>query len=209
LLERVSPGDLGAARAFDFVADAPWYMIGVNGFDVQHFRNAHDRTLVDEPVVDCPAPFARRIRVTFEVTGRSPRDWLTRRLGGPRVRMTVTSWAGTLILAEAQSRRTTTRGMVFVRPVDAGRCHLRTVVWAPRRRGVLGAVLDPVDLMVRRWFIRRFMGEDQTPLAGARYNAATLVEADRVLREYVEWLARLRGCGCGWRGREELAAEAA
>jgi hypothetical protein len=106
--------------------------------------------------------------------------------------MKVTSWAGTMILAEAASRRTTTRGMVFVRPLDEGRCHLRTVVWAPRRRG-WRAVLDPVDLVVRRWFIRRFMGEDQTPLAGARYNAATLVEADRELRAYVDWLAQLRG----------------
>jgi phenylpropionate dioxygenase-like ring-hydroxylating dioxygenase large terminal subunit len=91
----VGPDDLLAADPFEFDVNVPWYMIGANAFDLQHFRVAHDRTLVGDPVVDHPAPFARRIAADFDVTGTSWRDQVTRRFSGPRVRMTVTSWAGT------------------------------------------------------------------------------------------------------------------
>jgi phenylpropionate dioxygenase-like ring-hydroxylating dioxygenase large terminal subunit len=74
--------DLLAAQPFEFTVDAPWYLVGANGFDVQHFRCAHDRTLVDEPVVDSPHPFAWRMRAKFAVTGTSFRDRLTRWFSG-------------------------------------------------------------------------------------------------------------------------------
>jgi len=83
------------AEPFEFFVDTPWYIVGANAFDLQHFGVAHDRTLVDEPLVESPSPFARRITATYDVTGSGWRDELTRRFSGPRVRMSVTVWAGT------------------------------------------------------------------------------------------------------------------
>src|SRR5688500_18255706 len=50
--EGVTPDELLPATPFEFVVDAPWYIVGANAFDQQHFRVAHDRTLVDSPVVE-------------------------------------------------------------------------------------------------------------------------------------------------------------
>jgi phenylpropionate dioxygenase-like ring-hydroxylating dioxygenase large terminal subunit len=188
----VAPADLLPARPFDFVVDTPWFMVGANAFDLQHFRVAHDRTLVDEPVVESPSPFARRITATYDVSGAGWRDALTRRFSGPRVRMSVTVWAGTNILVTATFARTTSYGMVFVRPLGESRTRLRTIVWVPRRRGALRrAVLDPLDAFIRRGFIRAFMADDATRSVGVRYNPTTLIAADRTMSEYMSWLANV------------------
>jgi nitrite reductase/ring-hydroxylating ferredoxin subunit len=184
------PAEMRAARPFDFLLDVPWYLIGANAFDVQHFLVAHDRTLVDPPVVDSPAPLARRITGTYDVTGDSLRDRMIRRLAGPRVRMSVTVWGGTLVLVSAAFARTTSHGMVFLRPLGEGRTHVRVIVWIDRRRSALGrALLDPLDAFIRRRFIRAFLNDDADRTRGVRYNPATLIEADRELQSYMEWLA--------------------
>ena len=182
--------ELFPSRPFDLVGNLPWYMIGANAFDFQHFRVAHDRTLIDTPVVTSPSPFARRIAAMYEVTGRSARDRVTRAFSGPRVRMTVTVWAGTLILVSAEFRRTTTYGMVFVRPTADGGAHMRTIVWVPRRRRAWArAAVDPLDAAIRRRFIRAFLMEDAVRTDGVRYNPATLIDADQEMRAYLDWLA--------------------
>jgi hypothetical protein len=192
--ENRAPDDLLAAEPFEMAAPMPWYMAGANAFDEQHFRVAHDRTLVGSPTVDTPAPFARRISADYDVTGASVRDRLTRRFSGPRVRMSATVWGGTVVLVTAQFRRTTSYGMVFVRPAGAGRSHLTTIVWVPRRRGgAARALLDPIDAGVRRRFIRAFMDDDAVRAHGIGYNPATLIDADRELRDYFSWLAGLNG----------------
>lgn len=190
----VSPGDLRPAEPFDFVVNTPWYMIGANAFDLQHFRVAHDRTLVGTPLIDSPSPFARRIAATYDVTGRSVRDRLTRQFSGRQVRMTVNVWAGTLILVTAAFRRTTSYGMVFVKPLDDGRSHLRTIVWVRRRPGALArTLLDPLDARIRRRFIRAFLMDDAVRSDGVRYNPATLIDADHEMREYFTALAAMSG----------------
>lgn len=185
----VSPADLMPAAPFEFDADMPWYMAAANGFDLQHFRAAHDRTLVEEPILSTPRPFAYRIQAVFDVTGNGLRDRLTRRFAGPRVTMTITSYAGTMALVTAQFARTTSYGMVFVRPISAVRSHIRIIVWIPRRSGWLRAI-DPLDALIRRWFIRDFLRSDQDRTSGIRYNPNTFIEADRVLAGYFEWLSQ-------------------
>jgi nitrite reductase/ring-hydroxylating ferredoxin subunit len=190
----VFPDDLRPAEPFDFVVNTPWYMIGANAFDLQHFRVAHDRTLVGTPLIDSPSPFARRIAATYDVTGRSVRDRLTRQFSGRQVRMTVTVWAGALILVTAAFRRTTSYGMVFVKPLDDGRSHLRTIVWVRRRPGALArTLLDPLDARIRRRFIRAFLMDDAVRSDGVRYNPATLIDADHEMREYFTALAAMSG----------------
>jgi len=188
----VSPEALLPAAPFEFVVDTPWYMIGANAFDLQHFRVAHDRTLRSTPLLESPSPLARRITATYDVSGTSWRDRLTRRFSGDQVVMSVTVWGGVNILVTATFRRTTSYGMVFVRPLEGGRTHLRNIVWIPRRRGVVArAVLDPLDAWVRRHFIRAFVMDDATRSDGVRYNPATLIEADEEMSRYFEWLARI------------------
>jgi aminopyrrolnitrin oxygenase len=187
----VTPDELLPAVPFDFVVDTPWYMIGANAFDLQHFRVAHDRTLLDEPILENPSPFARRITASYDVTGAGWRDELTRRISGKRVRMSVTVWGGTNMLATAAFERTTSFGMVFVRPLNELRTHLRTIVWVRRRRGAVARSFDPLDAFIRRGFIRAFMADDAIRSIGVGDNPATLIAADRTLADYMTWLAAL------------------
>lgn len=190
----VTPADLRPARPFGFDVDTDWWMIAANGFDLQHFRTAHDRMLVGEPVVSTPSPFARRIVAHFEVTGAGLRDRLTRHVSGRRVTMSVTSWCGTIVLVEAVFRRTTSYGMVCVTPLGPGRSRVQVIVWVRRSRGPAGRLLfDPIDAAVRRSFIRAFVLDDRERSAGIRYDPAAMIAADATLVDYFDWLSATIG----------------
>ncbi len=188
----LASNQLLASKPFDLVADTPWYFIGANGFDLQHFRMAHDRTLIGQPEVSSPSPFARRIVVTFEVAGDSFQDRLTRCVAGARVTMDVTVWGGSLILVRAEFPRTTSFGIFNVLPVDAHRTRGRVIVCVRRSGNALArAVFDPLNAAIRRGFIQKFLRSDLPRVAGLRYQPGRLITADKVLAEYFTWLEKL------------------
>ncbi|HUR47145.1 MAG TPA: Rieske 2Fe-2S domain-containing protein [Candidatus Saccharimonadales bacterium] len=185
----LKPADLYPAQPFEIVVDAPWHLVGANGFDVQHFRCAHDRLLTGEPQVSRPSPFAFRISAEFQVTGRSWRDRLTRAFSGTQVHFEVTSWAGNFILVRAAFPRTTSYGMVCLQPLGPDRTLARIIVWVRRKGGPLGRyVWTPANSWIRRSFIRAFLEPDVSRLAGLRYQREHLIDADKVLSEYLDWL---------------------
>ena len=115
------PEDFNPARPFGAVLDCPWYLIGANAFDLQHFRAAHDRRLVGDPVVDCPGAFARRASARFKVAGDSLQDRITRFFAGDEVEMAITDWCGAVMCATATFRRTRSYGFVITEPRADGR----------------------------------------------------------------------------------------
>jgi nitrite reductase/ring-hydroxylating ferredoxin subunit len=185
----VEPKQLRPARAFDLRDDVPWHFIAANGFDLQHFRSAHDRMLVGMPEVDTPHAFARRIKLKFRVAGNSLTDRITRAFAGPEVTMTLSSWCGTLIFVTAEFRRTTSYGLMTVRPLDHGRTHARVIVWVRRSDGLLGRYLmDPINSWVRRWFVHGFLNADIGRMSGMRYDRNRTIGADNCFSEYIDWL---------------------
>ncbi|MGE3807347.1 MAG: Rieske 2Fe-2S domain-containing protein [Gemmataceae bacterium] len=179
------PAEFVAARPFQATLNCPWYMIGANAFDLQHFRAAHDRRLVSDPSVSTPHPLARRASATFAVSGNDWQDRLTRWFAGDEVTMAITDWCGNLMFATATFRRTRSYGMVITEPLPAGKVTVRVLVHVPRR-----GPLDPLRLELRRFFIRRFLASDAGRLDGTDYHPGSLIEPDRDLAEYFAWLAR-------------------
>ena len=183
------PAEFSPARPFGSTLACPWYMIGANAFDLQHFRAAHDRRLTGTPTVDCPAPLARRAIGAFTVSGDSLQDRLTRFVAGDRVTMSITDWCGNLMFATATFRRTRSYGMVITEPTEKG-VIVRVIVFVPRSRGWLGRLVkDPIQRWIRRTMIMRFLAADAGLLDTARYNPQGLVEADRDLVDYFRWLS--------------------
>ena len=193
------PDDLIAAPPFEFVLHCPWWLVGINGFDLQHFAAAHDRRLIAPPTVESPHPAARRIVATFEVCGQSWRDRLTRRLAGRLVTMDVTVWSGTLAFVMAHfhdserlndaAPRTTSYGMTEIQPLLSAptpQSLVRVTIFRRRRPG-LGAI-DWLDARVKRHFIRAFLKPDTQLLNDARYNPNHLIDADRQMIVYLCWL---------------------
>lgn len=190
--EGMSPDQLVPARPFELIAETPWYFVGANGFDIQHFRMAHDRTLLDAPHVSSPSPFARRVVAEFEVSGNSFQDRLTRCFAGPRVTMDVTVWGGSLILVRAQFARTTSFGILNVLPIDSQRTRARVIVWVRRSRAALARLsFDPLNAIIRRLMIQAFLRSDLPRIAGLRYQPGNLTAADSVLADYFAWLEKI------------------
>jgi nitrite reductase/ring-hydroxylating ferredoxin subunit len=188
----VAPNELLPARPFEIVADVPWCFVGANGFDLQHFRMAHDRTLLGEPQVSSPSAFARRVIASFEVAGNSAQDRLTRMIAGPRVTMDITVWCGTLVLVRASFARTTSFGIFNVLPIDHERTRGRVIVWVKRSRTAIGRLLfDSLNASIRRLFIQTFLRSDLPRLAGLRYQPEKLIAADRVMADYFAWLENI------------------
>ena len=52
---------------------------------------------------------------------------------------------------------------------------------------------DPVNVAVRRLFIKKFLTADAIRLNGVRYNPAGLIDADRDMANYLTWLATETG----------------
>ncbi len=188
----VDAGDLLAAPAFEFTVLAPWYLLSANGFDAQHFRCAHDRTLVGEPVVDSRHEFSWRVRAKFRVTGDSLRDRLTRGISGSEVEMTVENWNGNLVLVAARFQRTTSYGIVSFIPIDRQRTKVRNIVLVPRSQSWIGRrIIDPLDAVIRRSFIQKFVRSDADRSDGIRFRPDRMIGADKLLVDYLAWLQNL------------------
>src|SRR5205823_1121927 len=115
------PADFVRARPFGLTLNCPWWLVGANACDVQHFLGAHDRRLAGPPTVECMGPFARRASAPFAVVGTSWRDRVSRWLGGPEVELTITDWSGTLMYITATFRRTRSHGMLTSIPLGRER----------------------------------------------------------------------------------------
>ena len=186
--------DLETAAPFTLSLDCPWFMIGSNGVDMQHFRTTHDRELIGLPIITHPHRWVHHSSTRFRVAGSGWRDALTRRLAGDTVEMDVTDWAGTLFFVRAKFRRTETFGMVSMQPVDAGHTRLYVHVSTWRSPSLVRRFLwDALSTRVRRFFVRKFLEPDIARSAGTRFNPHRLIDADQCLADYFAWLEKLHG----------------
>jgi nitrite reductase/ring-hydroxylating ferredoxin subunit len=188
------PEDYVAGRMFRFIFDCPWFMLVSNGFDVEHFRTVHDRTLIGPPKVDCPAPLARRMHYHARVTGKSIFDRLLRGFVGREVDVSITSWGGPFILVTGFFRRARSYILIAAQPLEDGRTKLEVIVFAERSLWPIARVfLQPLNLWIRRLFTTGFTRDDMDRIGSARYNPGGLIESDRELIEFFRWAAELPG----------------
>lgn len=186
--DNVESAEHVASKPLRFDADCPWYLVNANSFDAQHFQAGHDRRPVAAPVVDCPHPFARRIRVAFAVTGQSIFDRLLRRFVGDCVEVSMTNWGGSIVVVTGDFRRTRSMLMTCIEPLDAEHCVQNVLVFARRSRFPF---VNASRLWLRRLFTRGFMAPEFRTLAGIRYNPGGLLESDRLMIDFFNWIAEL------------------
>jgi phenylpropionate dioxygenase-like ring-hydroxylating dioxygenase large terminal subunit len=186
--DAIDPCEFVCSKPLEFLLDCPWYMVGANAFDFQHLYAVHERQLLDAPHVDSPTPWARAATTRSIVGSSTWYDRVTRRFSGRDAEMTATSWSGSLIFVRVRFARMTTYGMVSVRPLGENRTVAHILAYLPRSGRTL---LDAARLRVRRFFIHEFIRGDRTRLDGLRAGPLHLIGADRELRAYILWLARV------------------
>ncbi|HUS34528.1 MAG TPA: Rieske 2Fe-2S domain-containing protein [Verrucomicrobiae bacterium] len=181
-----------AGKIFSYVSDCNWYVNAAHGYDTQHFDAVHDRRLLAAPQIDCPAPFARRNRYRAEVLGRTRMDKWLRATAGKKVEITITNWGGTLVLITGDFDRAHSRFIIATRQLDDGKTLCEGIVFAPRAKNALGrAILQPIDLALRRFFTHGYLKDEASRLLGTRYSPGTMIEHDRDMIEYFNWVAGL------------------
>ena len=177
------------AQPFTLELECPWYMVGANGVDVQHFQGTHDRVLLGSPHTEFPHPLVHRSEMRFGIAGRGLRDRMTRRFAGKEVTMRVTDWSGTLFFVQATFPGAQSYGMVGLLPLEAQRTLVFVTVMVRRSRGRIGQVLrDPPNAAIRRLFIRNFLLADVERSAGTDFDPTRLIAADHLMLEYFDWL---------------------
>lgn len=190
--DSVDQRDLVAASSFVFKLDCPWYMVAANGSDWQHFRTGHDRRMLEDPQVTQPHPMAYRTTYHLEIVGHSWSDRLTRALAGRRVELQVTVWGGTIVLVKSSLERAQSFGMVSIIPAGARESAAHVTVYAhPSSIPLVGWLVDQLNLSLRRLLIHRFLAADAPRLKGTDICPMTLIEADRGLINYLNWLQAL------------------
>ena len=95
-------------------------MSSSHAFDMQHFASVHDRELIEPPVIDCPAPFARRNSYHAKVVGQHLLDRLLNRYAGKTVRITLSVCGGTFALVTANFGGAHSRFLVSQQPLENG-----------------------------------------------------------------------------------------
>ncbi len=171
-----------ASRPFELTAQSPWASVTGHAFDLQHFLFGHDRRLVEEPLIDTPAPYVRRIRYRAELVPKNWRDKMLSIAGGRSVSASLVVWGGTFAVITAQFKRFTSRFMMIMRPLDRRTTLCQGIVFGHRWRPALE---------IRRYFTRTYLEEENRSLGGTVSLPSRFVESDTPLKEYFEFL---EGC---------------
>jgi len=181
------PEKFVCSKPLDIVLECPWYMVSANSFDFQHLHSVHERRLLEVPQAECPSPWSRVARSRSAVGTSTWYDRVTHLFSGPEAEMTATDWGGSLIFVRVRFNRTTTYGMVSVRPLEGNKTLVKIVAHLPRTRSIL---LDAAHVRLRLLFIHWFLRSDASRLEGLRVGPMHLIEADRELLAYLQWLVR-------------------
>ncbi|HEX5716772.1 MAG TPA: Rieske 2Fe-2S domain-containing protein [Thermoanaerobaculia bacterium] len=190
------PSEYAAAKVFRYVADCTWYMNSAHAFDRQHFAAVHDRELLAPPVIDCPAPYARRNSYPAKVVGDTVFDNILKMGVGRTVKTTLTIWGGTFAVITADFERVRSGFLMAMEPLEDGRTLCHGIVCA--RAGFLA----PLQLRLRRLFTYNYLKEEARRLRSTRYNPGSLGQNDQDLIDFFQWVASLpqegdhenRGC---------------
>jgi nitrite reductase/ring-hydroxylating ferredoxin subunit len=201
------PDELADGVPFQFTAHCNWYLFASHAFDSQHFAAVHDRRLLGPPVIDCPAPFARRNRYTALVEGTSLYDRLLRWFVGRQVEISITTWGGTLFFLTGRFRRALSRFLIAAQPQGADTTLAEGIVFTRRGRNPLSrALLVPLSLWLRRLFTAGYLYDEARRLGSPRYSPATMVEGDRDMIDFFHWLVALPQDAAGLCASREQAA---
>jgi nitrite reductase/ring-hydroxylating ferredoxin subunit len=184
--------DFVGGEPFRYVADCTWYMNASHGFDTPHFQTVHDRKLLAPPVIDCPAPYARRTRYRAEVVGETIYDRLLRPFAGRIVDTSLTIWGGNFLVVTARFERVESRFLMTMLPLPGEKTLCEGIVFVRRSRNpMVRRLLHPLALWVRRVFTHGYLRDELRRLRGTRYQPQNLIATDREKIEFFRWAASL------------------
>jgi phenylpropionate dioxygenase-like ring-hydroxylating dioxygenase large terminal subunit len=181
------------SSSFTLETGCPWYLIGANGCDIQHFKMSHDRRIISEPEFYNESDEIKVTRLHLYVNKGSIRDNFLRLVAGDKFTFTVKSWRGTLVFAEARFRNTSTRGVVSIVPTGRRSAQVReTVILPVLSDSGLWKIFSYISLYIRRYYVKEFLKSDVSRINGVRYDPERTLPVDCYVKEYIEWVSGFR-----------------
>jgi hypothetical protein len=183
--------DLCVAHAAPVPVRCPWFVIGVNGYDVRHLKTVHKRELREPPSIVDLDRYRMQMRYVSRVTGNTLPDRFVRWLSRDHITATVTCWGGTVFTAEVDLGRVRSALLLTVLPTDQG---TEVSLTCGVRRTRLH-VLDAVRAWLARWSFSRFFLCDVEVLNDIQFSFDASDGADACLQRYLSFLGNLPSAG--------------
>jgi len=178
------------SSSFTLETGCPWYLIGANGSDIQHFKMSHDRRIISEPESYNESDDIKVTRIRLHVNKGSMRDNFLRILAGPEFTFTVKSWRGTLVFVEARFRNSSTRGLLSIVPTGRRSAQVRETLILPfSSESGLFKIFSYVNLYIRRYYVKEFLKSDVSRINGVRFDPERSLPDDRIMKEYLQWVS--------------------
>jgi hypothetical protein len=108
------------------------------------------------------------------------------------VNASITTWGGTFVVITADFARARSRFLITTQPLENGHTLCEGIVFARRHRNpAVRLFVDHLVLGLRRYFTHGYLKDETSRLRQTRYNPSALIEADRAMAEYFDWLVAL------------------
>lgn len=187
------PEEYLLSRPLQYDIDVPWYAAPMNGWDLRHFEIVHGRRLTRPAEVTEPGPHCLRIVLHTEISGHALIDRALKAVNGKDVRLEMTCFRGNYMLAHARFGRVTSYMLFSIHPQPGMKCRAHLFAFSPRRSGwgPAGALVQSVELALRRMLTDMFFRNEAHEFKGVHYREATLTDRDWATRAYVSWLQRV------------------
>lgn len=183
---------LQPSAPFFWELDCPWYMIGANAFDSQHFSHTHDRRSIDKPQYTDGNPFLKLASYRLEIIPDNCfQDRILSAFFGKEVNIRIDCWSGNIVLVTSIIGSSLTLGMGVISPLSPKTCRYNGIVFA--KRSGRGPIVDQMNALIKRSFVRRFLAQDKHSIAYTFLSLDKLLpNLDDGLRDYFLWLSSLK-----------------
>jgi phenylpropionate dioxygenase-like ring-hydroxylating dioxygenase large terminal subunit len=190
--EGCDPADFFRANIQRVHQEGHWSIVPANAFDIPHLIHVHKRLPITPPHVRDPHPYCRHISHHYKIADSTLIDRVIRWIYGSEARMHFTSWGGSFTFVVTEFGQFKNYMMIILEPVWKGRSRSNVFVFsAGAGRGAFYRFRRRLMMRFQAFASRKFFQREADSLKDIRLSIPTLVESDRVLREYLEWLIDL------------------
>jgi nitrite reductase/ring-hydroxylating ferredoxin subunit len=175
-----------AARPRLIEFSCPARAIALNGFDVWHFETVHRRPILTPPDLKSQAHSHLGISLTAGVRNGRFYDNVLIRLGYGTLRAQIDNWGGNLVLVRNLSGGYV--AMLAMIPTGAESCRMYLMVLDEARDGVLGHILQSLQLEIYRTVAWIFVRSDIPVVSGMRPHEGFLIPGrDDAVKAFWQW----------------------
>lgn len=179
-------------KTFTLESNCPWYIMGSNPFDIQHFKTSHDRVLIGDPKVS--EEFETRvISLPIEINQDHYLDKILGYLTGKNYEFIFKSWRGTMLLVEARFKNSSSLGLVSLIPKgNRTTSFVETVILKKSGNKKLKNSFDFISLLARKFYIKRFVKSDVERIQGVGFDPIKTLDVDTEVKKYLYWVSQFK-----------------